>query len=103
MNKSLALRKKLYLFSSLILFTFIFFYLIYFLINGDKSIVSYFMIKNQQIQYKTELDYLKKQNEYYLNRIKRLQTNSIDLDFLDEQLRNKTGILYNNEILISFE
>ena len=50
---------------------------------GDKSIVSYFMIKNQQIQYKTELDYLKKQNEYYLNRIKRLQTNSIDLDFLD--------------------
>ena len=103
MNKSLALRKKLYLFSSLILFTFIFLYLIYFLIYGDKSIISYFKIKNEYIQYQTELASLKSKNQFYLDRVKRLQTNSIDLDFLDEQLRQKTGIIFNNEVLISIE
>ena len=103
MNKSLALRKKLYLFSSLILFTFIFLYLIYFLIYGDKSIISYFKIKNQYIQYQSELASLKSKNQFYLDRVKRLQTNSIDLDFLDEQLRQKTGIIFNNEVLISIE
>ena len=103
MNKSLALRKKLYLFSSLILFTFIFLYLIYFLIYGDKSIISYFKIKNEYIQYQSELASLKSKNQFYLDRVKRLQTNSIDLDFLDEQLRQKTGIIFNNEVLISIE
>ena len=103
MNKSLALRKKLYLFSFLILFTFIFLYLIYFLIYGDKSIISYFKIKNQYIQYQSELASLKSKNQFYLDRVKRLQTNSIDLDFLDEQLRQKTGIIFNNEVLISIE
>tara|TARA_B100000029_G_C17598050_1_gene964874 strand:- start:1447 stop:1761 length:315 start_codon:yes stop_codon:yes gene_type:complete len=103
MNKSLALRKKLYLFFSLILFTFIFLYLIYFLIYGDKSIISYFKIKNEYIQYQSELASLKSKNQFYLDRVKRLQTNSIDLDFLDEQLRQKTGIIFNNEVLISIE
>ena len=103
MNKSLALKKKLYLFSFLVLFSFLFLYLLYFLVNGDKSILSYFKIKNQQIQYQAKLSDLKKENEFYLNKIKRLQSNTIDLDYLDEKLREQTGLILENEILILYE
>ena len=32
----------------------------------------------------------------------RLQTNTLDLDFLEEKLREKTGYLQNNEVSINF-
>lgn len=41
-------------------------------------------------------------NIYLSNRIKRLETNTIDLDYLDEQLRNTTGFIENNEVIIKF-
>ena len=103
MNKSFALKKKFYLFSSLVLFTFLFLYLTYFLINGQKSFVSYFKLKNQKIEYQTKLNILKNENDYFLDRIKRLQTNTIDLDFLDQQFRENTGIVFENEVLIILE
>ena len=34
------------------------------------------------------------------NRIKKLQPNSVDLDFLDEQVRKKLGLIDKNEIVI---
>jgi cell division protein FtsB len=34
------------------------------------------------------------------NRIKKLQSNTIDLDFLDEQVRKKLGLIDKNEIVI---
>ena len=74
----------------------------YFLINGPRGIISYFTLKNQQKDYYSEIYKLRKQNDHLLNKIARLQTNTIDLDFLDEQLREKTGLLLDNEIIISF-
>ena len=50
MNKSLALKNKLYLFFSLLISFFIFLYLFYFLINGERGIISYYKIKNQNSQ-----------------------------------------------------
>ena len=103
MNKSLALKNKLYLFFSLLISFFIFLYLFYFLLNGERGIVSYYKIRNQNIQHYLTLSTLQKKNSLLTDRIKRLQTNTIDLDFLDEQIRQKTGYVSENEVLIIFE
>jgi cell division protein FtsB len=103
MNKSLALKNKLYLFFSLLISFFIFLYLFYFLINGDRGIISYYNIKNQNTQHHFVLRELQKKNSFLTDRIKRLQTNTIDLDFLDEQIRQKTGYVSENEALIIFD
>ena len=100
MNKSLALKNKLYLFLSLV-FSFLFFlYLLYFLINGERGIISYYKIKNQQNKYQLQLNAMNQQNDSFIDSILRLKPNTIDLDYLDEQLRNKTGFVLENEIII---
>ena len=103
MNKSLALKNKLYLFFSLVFVFLIFLYLIYFLIDPEKGIVSYYKIKNQQLIYKTQLNDLKIKNDLFIDRTTRLQPNTIDLDYLEEQLRLKTGYTAENELFITIE
>ncbi len=103
MNKSLALKNKFYLFFLLIISFFIFIYLFYFLINGDRGLISYFKIKNQYFEQKLTFSYLIKKNLILSDRIKRLQTNTLDLDFLDEKIREKTGYIDDNEVLIIFD
>ena len=103
MNKSLALKNKLYLFSSLVIVFLIFLYLIYFLIDPEKGIISYYKLKNQQLIYKTQVNELKMKNDLFVDRIARLQPNTIDLDYLEEQLRLKTGYIAENELLITIE
>jgi len=103
MNKSLALKNKLYLFLSLV-FSFLFFlYLLYFLINGPRGIISYYKFKNQQDTYQLELVELIEKNNTLIDKVLRLQTNTIDLDYLDEQLRRKTGYIAQNELVVSLE
>ena len=103
MNKSLVLKNKLYLFFLLIFSFFLFVYLLYFLINGDKGIISYYKIKNKNLEYDSIVSKLEKKNYLISNKISRLQTNTIDLDFLDEKIREKTGYLEENEILIKLD
>ena len=43
-----------------------------------------------------------KKNDFYTNKINRLKTNTVDLDFLDEKIREKTGFLDSDELLILF-
>ena len=40
------------------------------------------------------------ENDYLSDRIERLQPNTVDLDFLDEQVRKKLGLIDKNEIVI---
>ena len=103
MNKSLALKNKLYLFLSLVIVFLIFLYLIYFLIAPEKGIISYYKLKNKQLIYKTQLNELKIKNDLFIDRTTRLQANTIDLDYLEEQLRLKTGYIAENELLITIE
>ena len=103
MNKSLALKNKLYLFLSLVFVFLIFLYLIYFLIDPENGIISYYKLKNKQLIYKTQLNELKIKNDLFIDRTARLQPNTIDLDYLEEQLRLKTGYITENEILIAVE
>ena len=103
MNKSLALKNKLYLFLSLVVVFFIFLYLIYFLIDPKKGVISYYKLKNIQLIYQTRLNELKIKNDLFIDRTVRLQPNTIDLDYLEEQLRLKTGYIAENEILVTVE
>ena len=100
MNKSLAFRNKLYLFLSLVFSFLILLYLIYFLINGERGMISFYTIKNQQNELQNELKKIKLQNDFFVDRVQRLQINTIDLDYLDELNIDKNGNLDKNDIII---
>ena len=100
MNKSVILKNKIILFSSFIVTFFIFIYLVYFLLNGQRGLFKYFYLTKQNSSYNFTLADLKVKNDYYSDRIKRLQPNTVDLDFLDEQIRKKLGFVDKNELVI---
>ena len=102
MNKSLALKKKISLFLLLIISFFIFFYLFYFLLNGDRGIISYLKVSKINHNLHINLTKIEQSNNYLIDRINRLKTNSLDLDFLDEKIRENTGFIDSDEILIKF-
>ena len=103
MNKSLVLKNKFYFYLSFLFIFFIFIYLLYFLINGDRGILQYFKLKNLNEIYQSEYSNLQNKNNTYLDRIKRLQPNTIDLDYLDETFRKVTGFSSQNETVIIME
>ena len=103
MNKSLVLKNKFYFYLSFLFTFFLFIYLLYFLINGDRGILKYFKLKNLNDDFHYEFSNLQKQNDFYLDRIKRLQPNTIDLDYLDEIFRKVTGFSSKNETVIIME
>tara|TARA_B100001540_G_C15345641_1_gene434481 strand:- start:38 stop:352 length:315 start_codon:yes stop_codon:yes gene_type:complete len=100
MNKSVVLKNKIILFLSFLVTFFISIYLFYFFIYGQRGLLKYFYLAKQNQEYNQILTDLKLDNYYYSNRIKKLQPNTIDLDFLDEQVRKKLGLVDKNEIII---
>jgi len=100
MNKSVILKNKIILYLSFLITFFIFIYLVYFLINGQRGLLKYFYLNNQAIKYNQTLTKLKTENNYYIDRVKRLKPNTVDLDFLDELARKKLGLIDKNEIVI---
>tara|TARA_B100001057_G_scaffold386643_1_gene393625 strand:- start:2956 stop:3267 length:312 start_codon:yes stop_codon:yes gene_type:complete len=103
MNKSLVLKNKFYFYISFLLTFFLFIYLLYFLINGERGILQYFNLKNLNQNYQFQYSSLEEKNDFYLDRIKRLQPNTIDLDYLDETFRKVTGFSGQNETVIIME
>ena len=100
MNKSVVLKNKIILYSSFLIIFFIFLYLIYFLVYGQRGLLKYFYLSNQNEEYNETLAQLTSENQYMSNRIKRLQPNTVDLDFLNEQVRKRLGLIDKNEIVI---
>ena len=100
MNKSVIIKNKIVLYLSFLITFFIFIYLVYFLINGQRGLLKYFYLTKQAEEYNRTLAILKTENNYYINRTKRLQPNTLDLDYLDEQARKKLGLIDKNEIVI---
>ena len=100
MNKSLVLKNKFYFYLSFLFTFFLFVYLLYFLLNGERGLFKYFSLKNLNDQYNAKYILLKKENNFYLDKIKRLQPNTIDLDYLDETFRKVTGFTSENETVI---
>ena len=75
----------------------------YFLINGPRSILTYFKLKNLNISFLEQFNNLDQNNNLLIDKIKRLQPNTLDLDFLEEKLRKNTGFSKNNEIVVVFD
>ena len=100
MNKSVIFKNKIILYLSFLITFFIFIYLVYFLINGQRGLFKYLYLTKQAQQYDNTLANLKNDNDYYLDRTKRLKPNTVDLDYLDEQARKKLGLIDKNEIVI---
>tara|TARA_A100001011_G_scaffold78844_1_gene81467 strand:- start:2130 stop:2441 length:312 start_codon:yes stop_codon:yes gene_type:complete len=103
MNKSLVLKNKFYFYFSFLFTFFLFIYLLYFLVNGDRGILQYFKLKSLNQIYHFEFSNLKEKNFYYLDRIRRLQPNTIDLDYLDETYKKITGFSGQNQTVIIME
>ena len=100
MNKSVVLKNRITLYFSFLITFFIFLYLVYFLVYGQRGLLQYFYLLNQNQEYNDTLDQLTTENLYMSNRIQKLQPNTVDLDFLDEQVRKKLGLVDKNEIVI---
>ena len=100
MNKSVVLKNKIILYFSFLITFFIFLYLVYFLVYGQRGLLQYFYLSEQNKEYNETLFQLTSENQYMSNRIKKLQPNTVDLDFLDEQIRKKLGFIDKNEIVI---
>jgi len=62
--------------------------------------MKYFYLTKQNQEYKQTFDNLNIENKYFIDRIKRLQPNTLDLDFLDEQVRKNLGFIDKNEMVI---
>ena len=100
MNKSVVLKNRIILYFSFLITFFIFLYLVYFLVYGQRGLLQYFYLSKQNQEYNETLDRLTSENKYLDNQIKKLQPNTVDLDFLDEQVRKKLGLIDKNEIVI---
>ncbi len=100
MNKSVIFKNKIILYLSFLITFFIFIYLVYFLINGQRGLLKYLYLTKQAQQYDKAIANLQNHNNYYLDRTKRLKPNTLDLDYLDEQARKKLGLIDKNEIVI---
>ena len=100
MNKSVVLKNRVTLYFSFLITFFIFLYLVYFLVYGQRGLLQYFYLSKQNQEYNDTLAQLSSENQYMSNRIKKLQPNTVDLDFLDEQVRKKLGLIDKNEIVI---
>ena len=100
MNKSVVLKNRIILYFSFLITFFIFLYLVYFLVYGQRGLLQYFYLSKQNQEYKETIAQLTSENQYISNRIKKLQPNTVDLDFLDEQVRKKLGLIDKNEIVI---
>ena len=100
MNKSVVLKNRIILYFTFLITFFIFLYLVYFLVYGQRGLLQYFYLSKQNQEYNERLSQLTSENQYLSNRIKKLQPNTVDLDFLDEQVRKKLGLIDKNEIVI---
>ena len=100
MNRSVILKNRVILYLSFLVTFFIFIYLFYFLIYGQRGLLKYFYLSKQNQEYNEIIAQLTSENQYMSNRIMKLQPNTVDLDFLDEQVRKKLGLIDKNEIVI---
>ena len=103
MNKSVFLKNKIYYFFFLVFSFTMFVYLLYFLINGNKGIIAYHKINNEYLILKDQLFELEHQNNELEGKILRLTAESLDLDYLEEQLKLNTATFSENELIINLK
>ena len=75
-------------------------YFTYAAIQGDYGIFRQAEVEAQEIQLRRELTQLRQQRAEMENRTRRLSTDYLDLDLLDEQARRVLGYARGDEIII---
>ena len=70
------------------------------MINGERGIFSYYKVVKKHSLMEEELFLLNNKNNNIKDKISRLSPNTLDLEYLDEQLRLKTGKISENELII---
>lgn len=82
------------------LYIFLVLYLAYHTVNGKYGILSYNNTNNILVDKKNILKKKQERIDMEKNKIKGLDTNSIDMDLFDEKLKENVGVVSNNEIVI---
>ena len=103
MNKSLALRNRIYRFCFLLFSFFLFLYIFYFFLYGNKGILAYYKFEKKHSDKLEQLILLKNKNSILEDRISRLSPNTLDMEYLDEQIRINLGKTSMNELVIKLE
>lgn len=85
----------------ILFYIFLIYYFSFHILNGKYGILSYKNTENILIEKKNTLskkeDYINRQK----NKIERLDSNNIDMDLLDEKLKENVGLVEKNEIVLS--
>tara|TARA_Y100001970_G_scaffold274667_1_gene374816 strand:- start:807 stop:1127 length:321 start_codon:yes stop_codon:yes gene_type:complete len=100
-NKSLLFKNRLYNYLFLLFSSFFCIYLIFQLLSSDRGIREYLILSKEYEEKSNEYFDITNINTKLYNKIEGLNTNSLDLDLLDEMAKDKIGLLNNNEIVIS--
>jgi len=64
MNKSVVLKNRIILYFSFLITFFIFLYLVYFLVYGQRGLLQYFYLSKQNQEYNETLAQLTSENQY---------------------------------------
>ncbi len=75
-------------------------YLTFAALQGEHGLFRLFQIEAQEKRLRTELATLRTDREAVANKARRLSTETLDLDLLDEQARRTLGLARPDEILI---
>ena len=75
-------------------------YLTFAALQGEHGLFSLFQVEAQENRLRTELTELRAQREDIANKTRRLSSEHLDLDLLDEQARKVLGLGRAEEILI---
>lgn len=75
-------------------------YALYHLMTGDRGLWAWYHTRSQVSDITHQNTALEKRVAYLEKRVKRLQDNNIDPDFLDEQARQSLAVVRSNENII---
>ena len=75
-------------------------YFIYHIFNGKYGIYSYINLKQQLYEKNEKLDEINNKNVITKSKINNLKNNNLDIDLLEEELKDKLNFSFDKEIII---
>ena len=78
-------------------------YFIYHIFNGKYGIHSYINLKQQLQEKKTKLYEINNKNKVVKSKINNLKNDNLDVDLLEEELKNKLNFSFDKEIIIKLD
>lgn len=82
---------------------FIAFYFAFHAFQGENSLSALKSLAKQEAELKAEAERIASERQVLEMRIARLDTNNIDPDMLEEQVRKKLGFIHEDEVVLFIE